>query len=103
MVTEAQTQDSSTQTGTDVEPETVTSSTQETKTDTPTTEVVSQALSPKQIFQITALLEEAKLYEAKGAFSTPKGGNAMEAYQKILAIDPNHEKALARLASIKKN
>lgn len=58
------------------------------------------SLSAKQRLQISALLEQAKYYEKQGALTSPKGENAAEAYQKVLAIDPGNTQASARLEEI---
>jgi serine/threonine-protein kinase PpkA len=57
-------------------------------------------LSSMQLMQISALLKGAELNIKEGRIKSPANDNAIDRYQKVLAIDPDNIEAKAKLAEI---
>jgi len=58
-------------------------------------------LSIREQLQIDGLLRNAQIDLEEGWVLEPKGNNAFEKYQKVLAIDPDNKQARAKLKEIK--
>jgi len=68
---------------------------------TPAT-VMIQALSPEKAAKVAKLFKVAETYKRIGRLVSPAGSNAFDAYKIVLSIDPENEKALMGLDSVKR-
>lgn len=56
--------------------------------------------TPQTNTQIDKLLQRAALFEDVGDLVAPPGSNALEIYEEVLKIEPNHVKALSRKSEL---
>jgi len=66
------------------------------------TKVRIQTLSPEKAAKVAKLFKVAETYKRIGRLVSPAGSNAFDAYKIILSIDPENEKALVGLDSVKR-
>jgi len=66
------------------------------------TKVTIQTLSPKKAAKVAKLFKVAETYKRIGRLVSPAGSNAFDAYKIVLSIDPENEKALEGLDSVKR-
>ncbi len=62
--------------------------------------VVKKVLTEQEKNKINRILEAAEIHQLVGRFSEPSGANAMDAYNQVLEIDPNNQKARQGLKDI---
>ncbi|MFK7996828.1 MAG: serine/threonine-protein kinase [Granulosicoccus sp.] len=60
----------------------------------------STSLDPEVVATIERLWSRAELFEAVGDLVAPPGSNALEVYEEILKIEPNHPEALRRKSEL---
>jgi len=66
------------------------------------TKVRIQTLSPEKAAKVAKLFKVAETYKRIGRLVSPAGSNAFDAYKIVLSIDPENEKALVGLDSVKR-